>query len=93
MIAAAGAGVAAAIAIAGESSNSTVTTVPDVDLKRYAGKWFELAALARDGREIPIEMTVWLVSDRGRRTFHSFIRDISKLIASSTNVVRFPSMS
>ena len=42
------------------------------------GKWFELAALAHDGREIPIEMTVWLVSDRGRRTFHSFIRDISK---------------
>ena len=43
MIAAAGAGVAAAVAIAGEPSSSTVTTVPDVDLERYAGKWYELA--------------------------------------------------
>src|SRR5579862_6500384 len=41
----AGAGVAAAVAIAGESSNSTVTTVREVDLKRYAGKWYELARL------------------------------------------------
>jgi PAS domain S-box-containing protein len=42
------------------------------------GKWFELAAMHRDGHEIPIEMTVWLVSDHGERTFNAFIRDISK---------------
>jgi PAS domain S-box-containing protein len=42
------------------------------------GKWLELAAIDRDGHEIPIEMTVWLVSDHGERTFNAFIRDISK---------------
>jgi PAS domain S-box-containing protein len=42
------------------------------------GKWFELAAIDRDGHEIPIEMTAWLVSDHGERTFNAFVRDISK---------------
>jgi PAS domain S-box-containing protein len=42
------------------------------------GKWFELAALRKDGCEIPIEMTAWLVSDHDHHTFHAFIRDISK---------------
>lgn len=42
------------------------------------GKWFELAAIHRDGHEIPIEMTSWLVTDHGDRTFHAFVRDISK---------------
>jgi apolipoprotein D and lipocalin family protein len=42
-LAAVGAGVAAAIAFAGEPPASTVTTVPDVDLDKYSGTWFELA--------------------------------------------------
>lgn len=42
------------------------------------GKWFELAALRKDGSEVPIDMTAWLVSDHDHRTFHAFIRDISK---------------
>jgi PAS domain S-box-containing protein len=42
------------------------------------GKWFELAALRRDGNEIPIEMTAWHVSDHGTHAFNAFVRDISK---------------
>jgi PAS domain S-box-containing protein len=42
------------------------------------GEWYVLAALRKDGREIPIEMTAWPVSDHGRHTFHAFMRDISK---------------
>jgi PAS domain S-box-containing protein len=42
------------------------------------GKWFELTALRKDGREIPIEMTAWLVSNHGHDTFNAFVRDISK---------------
>jgi PAS domain S-box-containing protein len=42
------------------------------------GEWHVLAALRKDGREIPIEMTAWPFADHGRHTFHAFMRDISK---------------
>ena len=48
------------------------------DERPLLGKWFELTALAQDGTEIPIEMTVWLVSDHDHHTFNAFIRDLSK---------------
>jgi PAS domain S-box-containing protein len=48
------------------------------DQSQLLGKWFELAALLQDGSEIPIEMTVWLVSDHDHHTFNAFVRDLSK---------------
>jgi PAS domain S-box-containing protein len=42
------------------------------------GQWFELCALRNDGREIPIEMTVSIVSSRGYHNFNAFIRDLEK---------------
>jgi PAS domain S-box-containing protein len=48
------------------------------DQSQLMGKWFELAALLQGGTEIPIEMTVWLVSDHDHHTFNAFIRDLSK---------------
>ena len=42
------------------------------------GKWFELGALRNDGREIPIEMTVSIVSGGGHHTFNAFVRDLEK---------------
>jgi len=43
-----------------------------------ARKLVELCALDRDAREIPIEMTVWIVSDDDCHTFNAFIRDLTK---------------
>ncbi len=42
------------------------------------GKWVELSALHRGGCEVPIEMTVWIVSIDGCHTFNAFIRDLTK---------------
>ncbi|HTK15910.1 MAG TPA: PAS domain S-box protein [Acidimicrobiia bacterium] len=42
------------------------------------GKWFGLTALRNDGREVPVEMTAWLVAHHGHHTFNAFIRDVSK---------------
>jgi PAS domain S-box-containing protein len=42
------------------------------------GKWFELTGLHRDQREIPIEMTVWIVSHEEHHTFNAFVRDLAK---------------
>ena len=39
------------------------------------GKWFELAGLHRDTREMTIEMTVWIDTHQADRTFNAFIRD------------------
>jgi PAS domain S-box-containing protein len=48
------------------------------DTRPTLGTWFELTALRRDGREIPIEMTVWSVVHDERRTFNAFVRDLSR---------------
>ncbi|MDQ1534294.1 MAG: hypothetical protein QOF28_2055 [Actinomycetota bacterium] len=41
------------------------------------GEWVELTGRHRDGRDIPIEMTVWVVDDHGRHVYNSFMRDLS----------------
>lgn len=38
----------------------------------------ELVAMNRDGREVPVEATVWSVSAGGVRSFNAFVRDISE---------------
>jgi two-component system sensor histidine kinase/response regulator len=38
----------------------------------------ELLARSRDGREVPVEATVWSVSVGGVRSFNAFVRDISE---------------
>jgi PAS domain S-box-containing protein len=40
------------------------------------GEWIELTGRHRDGRDIPVEMTIWIVDDHGRRIFSAFMRDL-----------------
>ncbi|SHN45087.1 ATP-binding protein [Cryptosporangium aurantiacum] len=42
-----------------------------------AGQRLELAAVDRDGREFPIELTLQVSGDRDTTMFHAFIRDIT----------------
>ena len=49
--------------------------------ERHAGilnRRVETHALARDGREFDVELSVWPVEEGGRFTFSAFIRDISR---------------
>ncbi len=48
------------------------------DARPLLGTWFELAGLRKDLREIPIEMTVWMVSNQEHHTFNAFVRDLAK---------------
>jgi PAS domain S-box-containing protein len=41
------------------------------------GEWVELTGRHRDGRDIPIEMTVWVVDEHGRHIYSAFMRDLS----------------
>jgi PAS domain S-box-containing protein len=41
------------------------------------GEWIELTGRHRDGRDIPVEMTVWIVDDHGRQIFSTFMRDLT----------------
>ncbi|HEY6250512.1 MAG TPA: PAS domain S-box protein [Candidatus Angelobacter sp.] len=41
-------------------------------------KRLELAALHRDGREFPVELSISLVRKRGKSSFNAFVRDISE---------------
>ncbi|MGZ3478609.1 MAG: PAS domain S-box protein, partial [Polyangiales bacterium] len=42
------------------------------------GKWFELTAQRKDSREVPVEMTVWIVSNHEHHSFNAFVRDLEK---------------
>jgi PAS domain S-box-containing protein len=42
-------------------------------------KRVELTALHRDGREFPIELTIWPLTTGGTNTFNAFLRDLSAL--------------
>jgi PAS domain S-box-containing protein len=42
------------------------------------GEWIELAALHRNGGEIPVEMTIWTVTSGSARSFHALFRDLSR---------------
>jgi PAS domain S-box-containing protein len=41
-------------------------------------KRIEIGALHRSGREIPVEVTISALEDRGRWSFHAFLHDISE---------------
>jgi diguanylate cyclase (GGDEF)-like protein/PAS domain S-box-containing protein len=45
---------------------------------RVLGRPLELAALHRDGHEIPVELVIWSNQVDGELRFHSFLRDISE---------------
>jgi len=45
---------------------------------RVLGKHIEIAAIHRDGRELPIELSITPTMDSGRRVFLGFLRDITE---------------
>ena len=52
------------------------------------GRRMEMGALRRDGREIPVELTVTKVAVGGEMFFNAFIRDISQMRASDERLQR-----
>lgn len=53
-----------------------------------AGRPIELPALRRDGRRVPIEITIWPSGDPGDRTFHAFLRDTAPRQAAAERAAR-----
>jgi PAS domain S-box-containing protein len=49
-----------------------------IGAKPLLGEWVEMIGLHRSGRELPIELTVWVVEGTGTRTFHALVRDLSR---------------
>ena len=45
---------------------------------RVMNRPVELTALARDGREFPVELTLWALETGGETKFNAFVRDISE---------------
>ena len=52
--------------------------IRDGEPSRLAGQRLELAGVDRDGREFPIEMTLQVVWEHDRPSFHAFLHDISE---------------
>ncbi|HTP96440.1 MAG TPA: PAS domain S-box protein, partial [Burkholderiales bacterium] len=50
----------------------------DTGKGRILNDRIEITALHRDGREFPVELSVWTFSMRGARWFSAFVRDISE---------------
>ncbi len=52
----------------------------------FLNRRVELTALRRDGREFPIQMTIWPLGNASSRTYNAFIGDISERVQAENNI-------
>ena len=59
---------------------------------RLFNKRMELTALHRDGREFPIELTIWPLVAGGTRTFNAFLRDVTVRVQQEAKIQQLARM-